>query len=161
MILFSLFVSATYNDYAINDITIPGAISGDEEFSIIFNVANNSSTTEDINVLIKLFNPQGEEIFTEYKLISVTANESMDITKTIKPIIDVNLIASTQPYAVRARINNEVSGNISNNVFTKYFTVIKSSKKIPVPDMPVYFGFIIALFVAFAFSGNIRKKNKK
>jgi hypothetical protein len=27
--------------------------------------------------------------------------------------------------------------------------------------MPVYFGFIIALFVAFAFSGNIRKKNKK
>ena len=160
ILMFSISVSAAYSDYAINNLNLKAAINADQPLTVTMNISNNSSAQADVNVTLLLFNPEGTAIYQKTFSYTIPSNNSVDENVTIQPVVDVNLVSSTQPYAVRARITNETSGNISNNVLTKYFTVIKSTKKVPVPDMPTYFGFVIALLLAFVLSKDY-KKNKK
>jgi len=163
LFLVLLFASSlyAYSDFAINDITLRTAVTGDENLDVNLVIANNSDSAEDILITINIYNPKGELIAYKTNDYDIASKTTEIETVTFFALTDVNLISSTQPYAVRASITNETNGNLSNNTFTKYFTVTKSSKKIPVPDMPFYLPFVIAFLVAFFVIRNKKTKNKK
>ena len=158
LVLFTSAAYATYIDYGIVDVITPQSIDSNTYLDINIIVSNNSSLPADINLYIDVISPDGNiDSFVEENVI-IPAN---DINNFISPIPSV-FSSSPHPYKLVVTIDGTDSYP-SNDTFTRYFTVKKVSTKIPVPEMPVYFGFFIALLVVF-FIGNdkLRKqKNKK
>jgi hypothetical protein len=148
-----------YTDFAINNINMPQTMSGNEDINAEIIILNNSPTSSNIFIKTIIYSPQGIELADKNQYVTVSPNSRTTVTETFLSVDDVNLTKSTQAYSLRTTILNDINGSSANNSFTKYFTVTKSSDKVPVPEMPVYFGFFVALLVAlFAVSNNTKKK---
>lgn len=150
-----------YSDYGINDVYIKNSITADENFDVNVTLSNNSLVDTTLDVNFNFYNPKGDFIYNILESTSVSANSSFILTKTFDGANDLDLNASTQPHSLIVTIQDPAgTGNPTNNKFIKYFTVAKSSNKIPVPDMPFYFGVLVALFVCF-FVYNKKNNSKK
>ncbi len=154
--LFILFLSLNvyaYTDYSLTDIVLPNTVRALEDVNLTFILTSNTSANIDLNVTV--YAPDGSQIYNH--LFSNVPSQAP--YNTLLSGIDQNLLYSTQPYLIRGEITT-ADDNPTNNYFSKYFTVTRSSDKIPVSDVPLFSGIIIALLFVFVFS--IRnKKNKK
>ncbi|HOZ35484.1 MAG TPA: hypothetical protein PLK55_00675 [archaeon] len=156
---FLILMSGTiFADFYIGEIIAPKAVIEDTNFDINVIVVNTSSTTQDVNLRIEVFTPQAVQIFDrnyfEGNAISIGANDSNNIFVNII-IPDSN--ASTAQHLIRATILED-DDNPINNIGQIWFMIKQAQKNVPIPDMPIYFGFIVA-FIAVVFLTN--KKEKK
>jgi hypothetical protein len=62
---------------------------------------------------------------------------------------------------IRAIITTADDDNPANNVYSKYFSVARSTNKVPVSDLPLFSGIIIALLFLFVLSYTKSSKKKK
>jgi len=159
MVLVIPAIFAAYSDYGINDIIVPQSIKDIDDLNFSMIVANNSAVISDIDVTISVLNSNNSVITHISKVYSVPANSTKTFSESILAG-DMNLVSSTEPYSVFASITNEVTGNTTNNTYKKYFNVRKGDRKIPVPDMPIVLGFVIALSIVFILARDETKKSK-
>ncbi len=162
MILIIPSAFAAYSDYGINDVIVPQSLRSNEDLNLGIIIANNSSVTTDVNITLSIIRPNNTVSYSAFKSYSVTANTASTFNDTILSG-DLNLEYSADSYAVLVTIRDEANGNPTNNTYKKYFSVRKGDKKIPVPDMPIILGFVIALTILFIFTRNnsIKSKFKK
>lgn len=150
-----------YTDYSVNDISLPKSITSAQDLNINIIVANNSSLSQNIDLNLYVIGPDANQYAFDDANVTVPAHSTSTLSKTFSAITDMNLFSASQPYLVRAVITESGDSNPSNNSFTRYFTVRKASGRMPVPDMPIYLGFLVAIcFVAF-FSGSLFVNKKK
>ncbi len=152
-------IYAIYTDYGITDITMPSSVPEDINFTVSIFVTNNSATDATISIDLNIYSPKSQLVNSQQKSISVPAHNSnrLDVNYS-GPVLDLN--QSTQPYLFQAMLVSS-DDNPSNNSFNKYFTVTKSSsKKIPVPDIPIYFGFVLAILSIILISLNNKNGEK-
>lgn len=150
-----------YLDFGINDVIVSQSINSTDDLNFGLVLANNSSVANDINVTISILNPDNTVKMNFQVSNSVSANTISTFYTVILPQ-DLNIVYSSEPYAIFANITNETGGNPTNNTYKKYFTVKKGDKKIPVPDIPIVLGFVIALSIMFILArGDSIKKNIK
>ncbi|MDD3178256.1 MAG: hypothetical protein PHR26_01925 [Candidatus ainarchaeum sp.] len=149
-----------YSDYGINDVYIKNSITSDENFDVNVTISNNSKITENIEVSFKFYSPQAILLKTEKININIPSNSSKVLSHNFNGIY-IGLSSSTQPHSLYIEISDPIgTGNSNNNTFIKYFTVAKSSEKIPIPDMPYYIGIFVALFAGlFIYKSNFFNKN--
>lgn len=158
---FLILMSGTiFADFYIGEIIAPKAVIEDTNFDINVIVVNTSSSASDVNLRVEVFTPQAVQIFDRNydsnngKEIKIGANDFNNVLVDIT-IPDTN--ASTAQHLIRATIRSE-DDNPINNVGQNWFMIKQAQKNVPIPDMPIYFGFIIA-FISIVFLTN--KKEKK
>jgi hypothetical protein len=164
LILITLFlpiVHSAYADYGINEINVSQSIKEGDDLNYSLVLSNNSSSTADINVITSIIAPTGQLIYTKTTLYNVLSNKTTTFTSKIRANIDVNFKNSTDPYSVYSVITNEIDGSITNNTYTQYFTVRKGTKKIPIPDMPIILGVVLAISIAFILTRDQKVTKKK
>ncbi len=145
------FQVAAYTDYALTDIVLPNTVRAGQDLNATFIITSNSAGN--VNVDVNVYSPQGNLIGTFPRNMSVgTNNFSLSIAN------DLNF--STQPYMIRGLISTG-DDNPTNNIYSKYFTVAKSTDKIPVSDLPLFSGIIVALLFLFVLSYTKTSKKKK
>jgi len=160
--LFIPFVHSAYADYGINDVNCPQSIIAGEDLNYSIILSNNSTSSEDITVSVFVIAPNGSIVFTDAGSFNVPANYTDTIPLTITSADDYNFLSSSEPYSIYISITNEGStGNLSNNTFTQYFTVRKSNQKVPVPDMPIVLGIVLAISIVFILARENKSINKK
>lgn len=157
--VFLILMSSTiFADFYIGEIIAPKAVIEDTNFDINVIVVNTYSTQRDVNIRVEVYTPQAIQIFDRNYLdenaISVGANDFNNVLVNIT-IPDTN--ASTAQHLIRATIRSE-DDNPINNIGQNWFMIKQAQKNVPIPDMPIYFGFIIA-FIAIVFLTD--KKEKK
>ncbi len=156
MIIFISFNISAYDDFGITDVVIPNTVRANSDFNITVVVSSNSTGSADYD--LNIYRPTGGAPF-------YTANGSLSDGDNLITINGADINYSNQPYMLRIFLT-DTDDNPSNNLFSKYFTVIKSSTKVPVSDLPLFSGIIIAMLFLFILSfnsskKNISKKNKK
>jgi len=166
LILLTFFlpiVHSAYADYGVNEIIVPQSIRQGEDLNYSMVLSNNSSSVFALDVGIYIISPAGSPKLINTGTYNITANNTTTVTGTIHYSGDYNFSASNDPYSIYASITNEgTTGNVANNTYTKYFTVKKNNKKIPVPDMPIVLGMVLAISVVFILArGNGLSKKKK
>jgi len=143
------------NDFFISDIIVPKVVFEDTNFDVNIVVVNTDAGQGNIDINLQLYSPKGDMLWS-YELAQqiVPANSSLSIQKRITPT-DTN--ASNASHLVWAIITT-IDDNPTNNISQKWFIITQKQKKTPIPDMPIYFGFVIAL-IAIIFL--INKKEKR
>lgn len=155
-----LMSGAIFADFYVSDIITPKAVLEDTNFEVNVIVVNTYSEAKNIDLNVVVYNPKAQPLFIEEyseangNPISIRANDSNNILVKIN-IPDTN--ASTAQHLVRATILTRDENPI-NNTGQKWFMIKQAQKNVPIPDMPIYFGFVIA-FIAVVFLTN--KKEKK
>jgi hypothetical protein len=152
--LFILFLSLNvyaYTDYALTDIILPNTVRTGEDINANFIITSNAGGTVDMEVIV--YNPMAQIIY-QGTFNSLNPGNNFQTLP-----VSNDLLYSTQPYLLRGFLDDD--DNPTNNHFSKYFTVIKSSDKVPVSDIPLFSGIIIALLFVFVLSVRNNKKNKK
>ena len=153
--VFLIFLSGAIfaGDFYISEVIVPKAVIEDTNFDINVIVVNTYNTDEDVNLRVEVYTPQAVQIFDknyfDENAIQVGANDFNNVLVNIT-IRDTN--ASTAQHLIRATIRSE-DDNPINNIGQKWFMIKQAQKNVPIPDMPIYFGFIIA-FVAIIFLTN-------
>lgn len=148
----SFQVLAAYTDYALTDIVLPNTVRAGEDLNVTFVITSN--TVGNVNVDINLYSPSGALLINSSRLVAV-GQTNFTISNTAN---DLNF--STQPYMIRGYIST-ADDNPANNIYSKYFTVTRSTNKVPVSDIPLFSGIIIALLFLFILSYNKSTKTKK
>lgn len=152
--LVSFNVSA-YTDYAMTDIALPNTVRAGQDLNVTFVITSNQDFAN-LDVNVEIYSPSGDLIYDNtIPDLSIGANNEL-LSGTAS-----NLLFSTQPYLIRATIISSADDNPSNNMYSKYFTVSKASNKVPVSDLPLFSGILIALLFLFVFSFKENKKSKK
>lgn len=154
IILIFLLLFATSNVYSYTDhavtLDIPATVRANIVFEIKVNITGspNFNTREfDLNV----YSPRGgQPIFQK----SGTGPETVNFNA----IADLN--TSSQPYLARVKLKDS-DDNPSNDLYFKYFTVIRGEDRIPVSDVPIIAGVFIALIAGFIISSRRFKNIKK
>lgn len=149
-----LMSGAIFADFYVSDIIVPKVVLEDTNFEVNVIVVNTYNEQKNVDLNIEVYNPRGVQLFEKIEQVSIGANSSHNLLVNIE-IPDTN--ASTAQHLVRARITTQDENPI-NNTGQKWFMIKQAQKSVPVPDMPIYFGFIIA-FIAVVFLTN--KKEKK
>jgi len=150
LFLISFNISA-YSDFGITDVVVPTTVRAGSDFNI--NVIVSSSTAGSVNYDLNIYRPTGGSPF-------YTSSGSLSSGNNLILINGGDINYSNQPYMLRAFLTDS-DDNPPNNLYSKYFTVIKSSDKVPVSDVPLFSGIIIAMLALFILSFNSSKKNKK
>ncbi|MEI8364254.1 MAG: hypothetical protein WCF78_02255 [archaeon] len=161
LILLTFFlpiVQAAYADFGINELIVPQSIKEGEDLNYTIVLSNNSGAGS-VDVTVWILPPTGTSINIGTISRAVPANGTADFNVTIDDPSVVDFVNSNNPYSIYATIPTEPNGNIANNAYTKYFTVRKASKKIPVPDMPIVLGMVLAISIVFILARD--NKNKK
>lgn len=148
-LLFLTTLVSAYTDYGITDIVLPNVVREGEDFDATFLISSNQTGDVPVSVDVNIYTPLAGLAYHDSH--SISTNDGL-IT-----INDADLNYSTQPYLLRARITTN-DDNPSNDVYNKYFTVAKSSERIPVSDIPLFSGILVALLALFFVS---EKKTKK
>lgn len=160
--VFLIFVCGAIfaGDFKVIEIIAPKVVIEDTNFDINVIVVNTFNTPKDINLRIQVFTPTAIQIFDrnynsdDGNEISIGAN---DINNLLIPLSFTDTNASTAQHLIRATIFAD-DDNPINNVGQNWFVIKQAQKSIPIPDMPIYFGFIIAI-ITIVFLTN--KKEKK
>lgn len=154
--VFLIFLSGAIfaGDFYISEVIVPKAVIEDTNFDINVIVVNTYNTDEDVNLRVEVYTPQAVQIFDknyfDVNAIQVGANDFNNVLVNIQFTGDTN--ASTAQHLIRATIRSE-DDNPINNIGQKWFMIKQAQKNVPIPDMPIYFGFIIA-FIAIIFLTN-------
>ena len=150
-----------YDDYGIIDLELPTSITADQNLDVNVTLSNTTSGEAAISLTLLVYNPEGVRIFNKDYSITVDPGASVKQLITIDSALSSDFESSNQPYLLRASIIDNV-GNVANNMSSKYFTIRKSSSKIPVPDMPYYFPILLIAFISiFLISKNKKGAEKK
>ena len=149
----------SYADYGINDVNVPQSIKEGEDLNYSITLSNNSAMPKNIDVSVFIIAPTGSIVYTVVPgPYNVAANTTDTFPDTITAA-DYNFLNSTEPYSIYVSITNEgATGNLANNTYTKYFTVRKSSQKVPVPDMPIVLGIVLAISIVFILARENKSK---
>lgn len=148
------------NDFYISDIIAPKTVVEDTNFDINVIVVNTYSEQKDVNLRVQIYTPNAQllkdiDFNTDNgNQVIISGNDFNNLQITIE-IPDTN--ASTAQHLIRATIGTADSNPI-NNIAQQWFVIRKAQKKVPIPDMPIYFGFIIAIITAIFI---INKNDKK
>jgi len=137
-----------YSDSALTDIILPNTVRAGQDLNANFIISGIGNVNVDVNI----YAPSGVMAFTG-SITSLSQGENIRV-------LDVNLNQSSQPYLIRAKITT-TDDNPSNDLYSKYFTVIRSTDKVPVSDVPIFSGILIALVALFFISTKNNKKSKK
>jgi len=166
LILLTFFlpiVQAAYADYGINELIVPQSIKEGEDLNYTITLSNSSGAPANVSVQVYLLPPTGATVDLGSTSRAVPANGTADFNVTVDDPTAFDFVNSNNPYSLYATITNEgTTGNVANNAYTKYFTVRKASKKIPIPDMPIVLGMVLAISIVFILArDNKFNKNKK
>jgi hypothetical protein len=162
LLLFIILISGVVfaNDFYVSDIIVPKTVVEDTNFDINIIIVNTFSIEKDVNLRVQIYTPDAHLLWDRnYRTdlgneISINANDFNNLQIPIT-IVDTN--ASTAQHLIRTTIGtNDV--NPINNIAQQWFVIRKVQKRTPIPDMPIYFGFIIAIVVAVFI---INKDDKK
>lgn len=156
--MFLLFFTTSvfaYTDYGIVDLKVPTSIVSGQELEVNITLANNSSSEATIPLSIMIYSPSANLVFDVDYSVTISSDSSSIETY----FLDINQNSSTQPYLLRASIE-EQAGNQSNNMSSVYFTIRKGASKIPVPDLPYFLPIILVVFVAFFIFSRKEQKRK-
>ncbi|HNW05738.1 MAG TPA: hypothetical protein PK655_00505 [archaeon] len=154
-----LMCGAVFADFYVGEIIAPKVVLEDTNFDVNVVVVNNSSVSTDVNLRVEVYNPKSDRLFdVNYNTedgnpIHIGANDSNNILVNIT-ISDTN--ASTAQHLIRATVLTP-DERPTNNSGQVWFMIKQAQKNVPVPDMPIYFGFIIA-FIAIVFLTNREEK---
>lgn len=143
-------------DFAITDLSVPKIVYENSNFDVNIFVANTGSASANVDLDIELYRPNVPVLIFNKNGNSIPGN-SIGIVNF--EFINVNTNFSNSQYIIRAVITNEdpVSGKAINNTITKYFVVSRAQRKTPIPDMPIFFGLIVGVFIGVLFLSS--KKN--
>jgi len=157
MIFLISFNISAYTDYAMTDILLPNTVRAEQDLNLTFVVTSNQSSGF-VDVEVTIYNPGGDTIYAPTTHNLIIGENNLVLADTGDP-----LLYSTQPYMIRAIIKDS-DDNPTNNHYSKYFTVSKASTRVPVSDLPLFSGIILALLFLFVFSfkeNKILKNDKK
>ena len=139
-----------YADSALTDIILPNTVKAGQDLNANFIISGDPGVNVDVNI----YAPSGVMAFTG----SLSSLNQGDNLETLGVASDLN--QSSQPYLIRAKITT-TDDNPSNDLYSKYFTVTRSNDKVPVSDVPIFSGILIALVALFFISTKNNKKSKK
>ncbi len=140
-------------DFFISEIISPKTVVEGTNFDINIVLVNNYNTQETIDLNITLFTPQGAVISGRRSSQRIPANSFLNFSYRV----DANRSTySNAPYLIKIVID-EHDENPANNTAEEWIVIKQTPKKLPIPDMPIYFGFAIAA-IAMIF---LIKKGKK
>lgn len=161
LLLFIILMSGIVfaGDFYVSDIIAPKTVIEDTNFDINIIIVNTFSIDKDVNLRVQVYTPTGNLIWdrnynTPSTDIRVKAN---DLNNLWIPITISDTNASTAQHLIRTTIGT-ADDNPVNNIAQQWFVIRKVQKRTPIPDMPIYFGFIIAIVVAIFI---INKEDKK
>jgi hypothetical protein len=131
---------------------VPKLAYEDGNISIEIHLANNSSSSANLDVDVNFYAPDGNIVKGDVLTgVTVPAN---DVLKKAHLIVISDSNASNSPHLLRVAITDS-DDNPSNNMMQKWIIVSKGQRKTPVPDMPIALGLVAGIFVLFYIS---RKK---
>ena len=149
-----LMGSAVFADFYVGEIIAPKVVLEDTNFEVNVVVVNTYSSSKSVDLNVAVYNPNAVILFEKtYQNIPIGANDSTNVLVNVT-ISDTN--ASTAQHLIRATVLTPDEKPI-NNSGQVWFMIKQAQKNVPVPDMPIYFGFIIA-FIAIVFLTNREEK---
>ncbi len=149
-----LMCSAVFADFYVGEIIAPKVVLEDTNFDVNVVVVNTYSSSRSVDLNVAVYNPNAVILFEKtYYNIPIGANDSTNVLVNVT-ISDTN--ASTAQHLIRATVLTPDEKPI-NNSGQVWFMIKQAQKNVPIPDMPIYFGFIIA-FIAIVFLTNREEK---
>lgn len=149
-----LMCGAVFADFYVGEIIAPKVVLEDTNFEVNVVVVNTYSSSKSVDLNVAVYNPNAVILFEKtYQNIPIGANDSTNVLVNVT-ISDTN--ASTAQHLIRATVLTP-DERPTNNSGQVWFMIKQAQKNVPVPDMPIYFGFIIA-FIAIVFLTNREEK---
>ena len=149
-----LMCSAVFADFYVGEIIAPKVVLEDTNFEVNVVVVNTYSSSKSVDLNVAVYNPNAVILFEKtYQNIPIGANDSTNVLVNVT-ISDTN--ASTAQHLIRATVLTPDEKPI-NNSGQVWFMIKQAQKNVPIPDMPIYFGFVIA-FIAIVFLTNREEK---
>ncbi|HRS42443.1 MAG TPA: hypothetical protein P5530_01005 [Candidatus Diapherotrites archaeon] len=149
-----LMCGAVFADFYVGEITAPKVVLEDTNFEVNVVVVNTYSSSKSVDLNVAVYNPNAVILFEKtYQNIPIGANDSTNVLVNVT-ISDTN--ASTAQHLIRATVLTPDEKPI-NNSGQVWFMIKQAQKNVPIPDMPIYFGFVIA-FIAIVFLTNREEK---
>lgn len=149
-----LMCSAVFADFYVGEIIAPKVVLEDTNFEVNVVVVNTYSSSKSVDLNVAVYNPNAVILFEKtYQNIPIGANNSTNVLVNVT-ISDTN--ASTAQHLIRATVLTPDEKPI-NNSGQVWFMIKQAQKNVPIPDMPIYFGFVIA-FIAIVFLTNREEK---
>jgi len=139
-----------YSDSALTDIVLSNTVKAGPDLNVNFIISGDTGVDVDVNI----YAPSGTQVYSG-TLTNLSSGENLDTLS-----IPGDLNQSSQPYLIRGFITT-TDDNPSNNLYSKYFTVTRSNNKVPVSDIPMFSGILVALVALFFISSRNNKVSKK
>jgi hypothetical protein len=164
LLVFIFLLKPVYANYTISNIVVDETVYTSQDFNVSVFVSNNTDSVQNIDYNITIFASNNEIIYQETRPVTNVSEYSVkaDVIefswdpKSTKEVVSTPTINNI--HLVQASISPSEGGYSPGNIKRFFFMISKGQRKIPVPDMPIIFSFLLVGFISFIL---IKKPIKK